>query len=70
VRRSLRYTGTKINKIAVDTNETAREHELAEADANADPVKLQDLVGGRDAYTTLNGVCVTETSARDGCLQY
>ena len=45
--------GTKINKIAVDTNETAREHKLAEADANADPVKLQDLLGGRDAYTTL-----------------
>jgi hypothetical protein len=70
VRRSLHYTGTKINKIAVDMNETVREHELAEADANADPVKLQDLVGGRDAYTTLDGVCVTETLARDGCLQY
>ena len=53
MRRSLHYTGTMISKIAVDMNETAREHELAEADANADPVKLQDLLGGRDAYKTL-----------------
>lgn len=38
-------SGTKINKFVVDMNETAREHELAEADANADPVKLQDQLG-------------------------
>ena len=51
--RSLRYTGTKIYKSAVDVNENAREHEQAEEDAKAHPVKLQDQLGGRDAWITL-----------------
>ena len=51
--RSLRFTGEKIYKSAVDKYENSMEHDKVEEEANASEVKLQEQLGGIDAWATL-----------------
>jgi len=50
--RSLRYTGTKIYKSAVDNMGDSREHEQAEDEVDTNPVKLQKQLVGKEAWKT------------------
>ena len=51
--RSLRYTGMQIYKSGVDEPGNSNEHEQAAREVDTNQLKLQDQVGGRNAWETL-----------------